>query len=86
MASTLDGFELADLDLPERREGDVLGRNQSGRAIALRLLSLGEHREVIEAARAFCEQAYQRDPGDPGLALLAAHFTDTERIEYLDKS
>ena len=86
VASTLDGFELADLDLAERREGDVLGRHQSGRAFALRLLSLGQHREVIEAARAFCEQAYQRNPGDPGLALLAAHFTDSERIEYLDKS
>jgi ATP-dependent DNA helicase RecG len=86
VASTLDGFELADLDLAERREGDVLGRHQSGRAFALRLLSLGQHREVIEAARAFCERAYQRNPGDPGLGLLAAHFTDSERIEYLDKS
>ena len=86
VASTLDGFELADLDLQERREGDVLGRNQSGRAIGLRLLSLAEHREVIEAARDFCDRAYARDPGDRGLALLAAHFTDTERIEYLDKS
>jgi ATP-dependent DNA helicase RecG len=86
VASTLDGFELADLDLQERREGDVLGRNQSGRAIGLRLLSLAEHREVIEAARAFCDRAYVRDPGNRGLALLAAHFTDTERIEYLDKS
>ena len=86
VASTLDGFELADLDLAERREGDVLGRHQSGRAIGLRLLSLGEHREVIESARAFCEQAYRRNRDDAGLALLAAHFTDDERIEYLDKS
>lgn len=86
VASTLDGFELADLDLQERREGDVLGRNQSGRAIGLRLLSLAEHREVIEAARDFCDRTYVRDPGNRGLALLAAHFTDTERIEYLDKS
>ncbi|MET0703591.1 MAG: ATP-dependent DNA helicase RecG [Mycobacterium sp.] len=86
VASTLDGFELADLDLLERSEGDVLGRNQSGRAIALKLLSLNEHREIIEDARDFCEQSYQRNPADRGLALLAAHFTDTEQIEYLDKS
>ena len=86
VASTLDGFELADLDLQERREGDVLGRSQSGRAIGLRLLSLVEHREIIEAAREFCDQAYRRDPADRGLAHLAAHFTGTERIEYLDKS
>ena len=86
VASTLDGFELADLDLFERSEGDVLGRNQSGRAIALKLLSLNHHREVIEDAREFCEQSYLRNPADPGLALLASHFTDTEQIEYLDKS
>jgi ATP-dependent DNA helicase RecG len=86
VASTNDGFELADLDLAERREGDVLGRNQSGRAIGLRLLSLAQDREVIEAARSFCEQAYRGDPGDRGLALLAAHFTGDDRIEYLDKS
>ncbi|CAN5484266.1 ATP-dependent DNA helicase RecG [soil metagenome] len=86
VASTLDGFELADLDLLERSEGDVLGRNQSGRAIALKLLSLNEHREIIEDAREFCEESYQRNPSDRGLALLASHFTDTEQIEYLDKS
>ena len=86
VAGTLDGFELADLDLRERREGDVLGRSQSGRAITLRLLSLIDHRDVIEAARDFCEQAYEDQAGNPGLALLAAPFTGTERIEFLDKS
>ena len=65
VAGTLDGFELADLDLRERREGDVLGRTQSGRAITLRLLSLIDHREVIEAAREFCEQTYDDGSGIP---------------------
>ena len=86
VAATLDGFELADLDLRERREGDVLGRSQSGRAITLQLLSLIDHREVIEAARDFCEQVYDDEAANPGLALLAAPFTGNERIEYLDKS
>jgi ATP-dependent DNA helicase RecG len=86
VAGTLDGFALADLDLEERREGDVLGRSQSGRAITLQLLSLIEHREIIEAAREFCEQVYEDNATDPGLALLAAPFTGTERIAYLDKS
>jgi len=47
VAATQDGFALADLDLKERREGDVLGRMQSGRRGTLRLLSLattGVHR------------------------------------------
>jgi ATP-dependent DNA helicase RecG len=86
VAGTLDGFALADLDLKERREGDVLGRNQSGRAINLKLLSLAEHRDVIEAARAFAVDAYAQDPANPGLATLAAQFTGTDRIEYLDKA
>ncbi|MGO9381630.1 MAG: ATP-dependent DNA helicase RecG [Mycobacterium sp.] len=86
VAETMDGFALADLDLKERREGDVLGRNQSGRAITLRLLSLAEHGTFIEAARDFCIRAYEQDPSNAGLALMAARFTNTDRIEYLDKS
>ena len=86
VAETMDGFALADLDLKERKEGDVLGRNQSGKAITLRLLSLADHGTFIEAARDFCIRAYERDPANPELALMAARFTDTDRIEYLDKS
>jgi len=86
VAETMDGFVLADLDLKERREGDVLGRNQSGKSINLRLLSLADHRDVIETARGFSAQAYERYPSHHGLALLAAQFTNTDRIEYLDKS
>ncbi len=86
VAGTLDGFELAELDLAERREGDVLGTTQSGRAVSLRFLSLAEHREIIEAAHDLCEQLYRRGPADPGISLLAAQFTDTDRVEYLDKT
>jgi ATP-dependent DNA helicase RecG len=84
VAQTMDGFVLADLDLKERREGDVLGRNQSGRAITLRLLSLADHLVFIESARDFCMRVY--DDPHPGLPVLAARFVDTDRIEYLDKA
>lgn len=86
VAATLDGFVLADLDLQERREGDVLGHSQSGHAITLRFLSLAEHLDVILAARELCESVYADDPKSAGMAILAGPFTDTERIEYLDKS
>ncbi|MHC9296501.1 ATP-dependent DNA helicase RecG [Mycobacterium sp. LTG2003] len=86
VAGTLDGFALADLDLDERREGDVLGLNQSGRTINLRFLSLREHLEVITDARAFCEEMYEKNPQDPGMALLAAQFVETDRVEYLEKA
>jgi len=86
VAATLDGFALADLDLAERREGDVLGLSQSGRPITLRFLSLAEHLEVILAARELCESVYAADPDNPGLGLLAAQFTGADRIDYLDKA
>lgn len=86
VAGTLDGFALADLDLAERREGDVLGLNQSGRTITLRFLSLARHLDLILQARELCESVYQQDPGHPGMALLAAQFTDTDRVVYLDKA
>jgi ATP-dependent DNA helicase RecG len=86
VAGTLDGFKLADLDLQERKEGDVLGLSQSGRPITLRFLSLAEHLDIIVAAREFCEELYEKDPAHPGMAVLAAQFTDTDRVEYLDKA
>ena len=89
VAGTQDGFVLADLDLEERQEGDVLGVNQSGRPITLRLLSLAHHRDIIEAAREFATSLFAEDPHAmrrSGIAVLAAPFTDTEQIEYLDKA
>jgi ATP-dependent DNA helicase RecG len=86
VAGTLDGFALADLDLRERQEGDVLGQSQSGRPITLRFLSLSEHLKVIETAREFCEVTYEQNPDDCGMAVLAAQFIDSDRVEYLDKA
>ena len=66
-----------------------LSNRASGRPITLQLLSLAEHRELIEAARSFAEEVYETDPElvrNRGIALLAAPFSDTERVEYLDKA
>ena len=86
VASTLDGFALADLDLAERREGDVLGHSQSGRPGTLRFLSLADHLEVILAARELCDDVYPVNPNDPGLTVLSEQFTGSDRIEFLDKA
>jgi ATP-dependent DNA helicase RecG len=29
---------------------------------------------------------YEKAPDHPGMAVLAAPFTDTDRVEYLDKA
>lgn len=86
VAATQDGFILADLDLRERREGDVLGQNQSGRRGTLRFLSLAEHLDVILAARELSESLSAVDAMAPGMAVLAGQFTGHDRIDYLGKS
>jgi ATP-dependent DNA helicase RecG len=89
VASTNDGFELAQLDLAQRREGDVLGVAQSGARTTLRLLSLLDHEEVIETARAFAHRVVAEDPEltrHPGLASMVTAGLDAKGVEYLDMS
>lgn len=89
VAATNDGFELAQLDLAQRREGDVLGAAQSGTVTTLRLLSLLDHEDVIESARGFARRVVSRDPdlaAHPGLASMVTAALDAEGVKYLDKS
>jgi ATP-dependent DNA helicase RecG len=89
VASTVDGFELARLDLEMRREGDILGEAQSGRNSALKLLSLIRDEDVIAAARVDAQALISEDPtlaGYPGLAAMVANLVPEDRAEYLDKS
>ena len=52
VAATRDGFELSRIDLEQRREGNVLGTEQSGgRGRGLKLLSVLRDEDVIERAR-----------------------------------
>ena len=51
VAATLDGFELARIDLEQRKEGDVLGRSQSGGKSHLRLLRVLRDEDLIQRAR-----------------------------------
>jgi ATP-dependent DNA helicase RecG len=88
VASTLDGFELAELDLEQRREGQVLGEAQSGRS-SFKLLSLVKDRELITTARAEATALVEADPelaGHPGLAAAVAELLDRERADFLEKA
>ena len=62
VSATNDGFALAELDLVQRREGDVLGADQSGGRSSLRLLSVLEHADIITLAKSIATQAVERDP------------------------
>jgi ATP-dependent DNA helicase RecG len=62
VAATLDGFELARLDVEQRREGDVLGARQSGRRTQLKLLRLLRDEDVITQARADAQALLADDP------------------------
>lgn len=62
IASTDDGFELAELDLRLRGEGEVLGDRQSG-VPGLRLASLSRDLDLLEMARQDAEQMVSSDPG-----------------------
>jgi ATP-dependent DNA helicase RecG len=88
VASTVDGFELAQLDLELRREGDILGAAQSGRG-SLRMLSLLRDLDVIEQTRQTARELVDADPtlaGHPGLAGMVSELVDEQGAEYLEKS
>jgi ATP-dependent DNA helicase RecG len=88
VASTMDGFRLAELDLELRREGDVLGEAQSGRRSHLHLLSLLRDTEVIAEARRQAIEIVADDPDltdHPALAAAVASLVDDDRAEFLAK-
>ena len=70
VAATLDGFELAEVDLDLRGEGDVLGDAQSGARSSLRLLRVVKDADLIAEARIAAEKVLADDPAllrHPGL-------------------
>ena len=62
VARTGNGFELAELDLALRREGDVLGSAQTGGRSTLRLLRVLSDAHLIAAARDVAEELVGADP------------------------
>jgi ATP-dependent DNA helicase RecG len=88
VASTLDGFELAQVDLEMRREGDILGATQSGKQSQLRLLSLLRDADLIAEAREVAQRLIERAPDlkeYPGLARMVSSLVGDSRAEYLEK-
>ena len=89
VASTLDGFELAQRDLELRREGDVVGERQSGGRSGLILVRVAFDSELIDLARHDVDRVLATDPdltGYPALRdALERRLSQRER-EFLAKS
>jgi ATP-dependent DNA helicase RecG len=72
LVGTTDGFELAEVDLELRREGQLLGTRQSGWS-DLRFTKLRQDRDLIEQARALAVELRDEDgPWQDGADRLAA--------------
>jgi ATP-dependent DNA helicase RecG len=88
VAGTRDGFELSRIDLEQRREGNVLGTEQSGgRGGGLKLLSVLRDEDVIERARAAATEHLLRDPelaAAPALGRAVRRLEDSAQAEYLE--
>ncbi|MCI2240205.1 ATP-dependent DNA helicase RecG [Paenibacillus sp. TRM 82003] len=89
LVATRDGFELARLDLEQRREGDVLGAAQSGRRSSLRLLGVLKDADVIADARAAATALVAADPAlehHPALAAAVADRVSGETERFLERA
>lgn len=88
VAATRDGFALADLDLQQRREGDVLGAEQSGARSSLRLLSVIDDAELIAVARRIAERAVRDDPelDTPGFADAVTQTEQLASPDWMERS
>jgi ATP-dependent DNA helicase RecG len=89
VAATNDGFVLAEVDLEQRREGNILGATQSGLKSKLRLLEVTKHAEVVEVARTAAFELIAADPqlrNHAGLQQAVATIVGEEGADWLDKS
>jgi ATP-dependent DNA helicase RecG len=60
-AQTEDGFRIAELDLQERQQGDLLGQRQHGSA-EIRIARFPDDAELLQQARALAQQVLAQDP------------------------
>jgi len=88
VAGTLDGFELARIDLEQRSEGDVLGSAQSGTRSHLKLLKVLRDEDLIEKARECAVKIVESDPdfkGAPELGASVERLLEEEKSTFVDK-
>ena len=85
VAGESDGFKLSEIDLELRREGDVLGANQSGGRSSLRLLQVIRDAALIQKVRVEVEELFEKDPGLETFPNLRLAIEATSAVENLSK-
>jgi len=88
VASTNDGFALAQIDLEQRSEGDVLGAAQSGSKSHLHLLKVLYDEELIASAREDAEWLINHDEELFDYPLLRKELSDVMALDearYMEK-
>ena len=86
---TTDGFELSRVDLEQRREGDVLGRSQSGFRSSLQQLRVLRDEDTILEAREAATALLADDPElerAPDLRRLVTELEHSRQSEFMEKS
>jgi ATP-dependent DNA helicase RecG len=88
VAATRDGFALAEVDLEQRSEGDVLGASQSGSRSSLKLLRVLKDADLIAEARTLAERCIAQDPvlNDPGLADIVTNVEMDAAGDWLERT
>jgi ATP-dependent DNA helicase RecG len=84
-AATQDGFRIAELDLEERRQGDILGQRQSGDA-DIRVARFPDDNDLLAEAREIARAILDGDPGlelAPHRALKARALARYPKAEVL---
>jgi ATP-dependent DNA helicase RecG len=88
VTSTNDGFELAKLDLEQRKEGDILGAAQSGGRSQLRLLRVLRDESIIIQAAQIAQNFLDKDPQlseFPQLQNEIARIEQEQSAQFLEK-
>lgn len=75
---TTDGFELAELDLRLRHEGEILGLRQHG-GVTLRFVDLDADADLIEAAHADAVELLRESPTLAARTLIPLRFDVIDR-------
>lgn len=89
IAKYQDGFKIAKADLSIRKEGDIMGKFQSGSHSSLKLLRVIEDQDIITQAMELATQTLKQDPElkrHPGLDFAVARELTEQAKDFLSKS